>query len=362
MKRKTTLWLALILLSMVPAFAQAPLTASIKGHNTDPVGAPMANSSVKLTKDGAAKNIVYTFKADANGDYSGEGIAPGTYFVTLMNAEGKDVDQFVDVKFTAGATTTQDFDLGRPEYMAKLSPEQRKQAEELKKKNAETMKDNAQIKNLNANLAKAREDLKSRNFEEAETLMKEAVTLRPAASVLWLELGTAQVGLKKNDDAITSLKKAIELDAASKKPAPEIQGAAQAQLGEVYATTNKLPEAVAAFDEAAKVDTKNAAMYYTNEAILLDRLGHADETVAAADKAIAIDPSHAIAYYLKAKALVGKSTIDPKTQKLIAPPGCVDAYQKYLDLAPTGPMAPEVKQILAEMSTTQKTTYKAPKK
>jgi tetratricopeptide (TPR) repeat protein len=361
MKRKTTLWLALILLSIMPALAQTP-TASIKGHNTDPVGAPMVNSSVKLTKDGAAKQIVYTFKADQNGDYTGEGITPGTYFVTLMNAEGKDVDQFPDVKFTAGATTTQDFDLGRPEYISKLTPEQRKQAEEIRKKNSEAMKENAQIKNLNANLQKAREDLKTKNYEEAETLMKEAVVLKPAASVLWLELGTAQAGLKKNDDAITSLNKAVELDIASKKPSPEIQGAAQAQLGEVYAATNKLTESAAAFDAAAKIDPKNAAMYYTNEAILFDRLGHADETVAAVDKAIAIDPSHAIAYYLKGKALIGKSTIDPKSQKLIAPPGCVEAYNKYLELAPTGPMAPEVKQILAEMSTTQKTTYKAPKK
>ncbi len=361
MKRKTTLWLAMILLSIVPALAQAP-TASIKGHNTDPVGAPMANSSVKLTKDGAAKQIVYTFKADQNGDYTGEGIAPGTYFVTLMNAEGKDVDQFPDVKFTAGATTTQDFDLGRADYLNKLSPEQRKQAEEIRKKNSEAMKENTQIKNLNANLQKARDDIKSKNFEEAETLMKEAVVLRPTASVLWLELGEAQAGLKKNDDAVTSLNKAIELDTASKKPSPEIQGAAQAALGEVYATTNKLPEAATAFDAAAKSDPKNAAMYYTNEAILYDRLGHADETVGAADKVIALDPSHAIAYYLKGKSLIGKSTIDPKTQKLIAPPGCVEAYNKYLELAPTGPMAPEVKQILAEMSTTQKTTYKAPKK
>ena len=362
MKRKTILWLALIMLSIMPALAQAP-TAKIHGHAQDPVGVSMANATIKLSKDIAAKDVKYSFTADSNGDFKGEGIAPGEYYVTLFNAEGKDVDQFQNVKFAAGADVVQDFDMGRPEYMAKLTPEQRKTAEELRKKNAEALKENSQIKNLNNNLKQARDDNKAKNYAEAETLMKEAVAVKPLASVLWLELGVAQVGLKKNDDALASLKKAIDLEATSKKPNPDIQAAANNSLGEVYANQNKLPESMAAYDEAAKIDPKGAALYYTNEAIVLDRLGHADETVAAADKAIAADPTRAIAYYLKGKALVGKSTIDPKTGKLVAPPGCAEAYQKYLDLAPTGAMAGEVKQILTEMTTTQVTnSYKASKK
>jgi tetratricopeptide (TPR) repeat protein len=361
MKRKTTLWLALILLSIMPAFAQET-TAKIHGHNQDPVGAPMANSSVKLTHDGAAKEVKFSFTADANGDYKGEGITPGSYYVTLVNAEGKDVDQFADVKFVAGANVLQDFDLGRPEYMAKLTPEQRKAAEELRKKNAETMKENSQIKNLNTSLKQARDDNKAKNYAEAETLMKEATTQKPTASVLWLELGVAQVGQKKNDDALVSLNKAIELESTAKKPSLDIQAAASNALGEVYANLGKLPDSMAAYDNAAKIDPKGAAMYYDNGAIILDRQGHADETVVAADKAIAADPTRPIGYYLKGKALVGKSTIDPKTGKLIAPPGCQEAYQKYLELAPTGPMAGEVKAILTEMSTTQVQNTKAKKK
>lgn len=362
MKRTTTFWLALVLLSVMPAFAQQP-TAKIHGHNQDPVGAPMGKSIVKLSKDGAAKDVKYTFTADANGDYKGEEIVPGSYYVTLDNAEGKDVDQFTDVKFAAGVDVMQDFDLGRPEYMTKLSPEQRKAAEELRKKNSETLKENSQIKNLNANLKLAREANKAKNFAEAETLMKEATVAKPMASVLWLELGVAQVGQKKNDDALVSLNKTVEIESTAKKPSVDIQAAANNALGEVYANLGKLPESVAAYDAAAKADPKGAAMYYANEAIILDRQGHVDETVAAADKAIAADPTRPISYYLKGKALVGKSTIDPKTGKLIAPPGCLEAYQKYLEVAPTGPMAGEVKSILAEMTATHvQNTYKAPTK
>jgi hypothetical protein len=47
---------------------------------------------------------------------------------------------------------------------------------------------------------------------------------------------------------------------------------------------------------------------------------------------------------------------------LVAPPGCLEAYQKYLELAPDGPYAADVKGILAGFSQTVDTTYKASKK
>ena len=66
MKRKTTLWLALILLNH--AGIRAAPTASIKGHETlIPSEHRWLTYLVKLTKDGAAKQILYTFKADQNG-------------------------------------------------------------------------------------------------------------------------------------------------------------------------------------------------------------------------------------------------------------------------------------------------------
>jgi len=61
-----------------------------------------------------------------------------------------------------------------------------------------------------------------------------------------------------------------------------------------------------------------------------------DESAAAADKAIAADSQRADAYYIKAQALIPKATVDSKTQKIVAPPGTVEAYEAYLALAPTG--------------------------
>jgi tetratricopeptide (TPR) repeat protein len=388
---------ALLLAVSVSLNAQQPQqTGSIHGHAQDTVGVSITDGTVGLANPGD-KTAKYTFTTDANGDYKGSGIAPGTYAVFLRQAAtppDKVVDQFPEVKITAGTDTLQDFDLTRPDYMKTLTPEQRKQAEELRAKNAAALKDNSVIKNLNATLLKAREDnTKGRKGScvgangnaimgttdpasctshggtpndyvqectEADTLMTQATAAKPDAPVLWVELGNSQFCLKKYDDAVTSLKKAIELDAASKKPNPEVQGGAGNTLGESLANLKKVDEAQAAYEAAAKVNPPQAGMYYQNEAIIMSRTNSVDATIAAADKSIAADPNKPLPYYLKAQALVGKSTVD-KAGKIVAPPGCIEAYQKYLELAPDGPYAPEVKQVLEGMGQTVKSSYKAKK-
>ena len=340
-------------------WSQAPATGSIHGHIQDPIGNAIGGAQVLVTTDG--KTAKYTFTADANGDYKGDGIAPGKYVLDLQ-AQGKPVDQLMDVTVVAGQDEAENFDLSRPEYVAKMTPEQRKQMEEVKAKNAEALKANGLIKNLNADLATARTDIKNKNFADADALMTKDSQAKPDASVIWLELGNAQLGEKKYPDATTSLQKAISLEGANPKPNVEILGGANNSLGEAMAGQNKTPEATAAYDAAAKANPAGAGMYYTNETIILSRTGqNGDAVAAAADKAIAADPSKPIPYYLKGQALIGKATVDPKTQKITAPPGCAEAYQKYLELAPDGQFAADAKNILASMGQTVHQSYKAKK-
>ena len=342
------------------SYALAQATGSIHGHIQDPIGSPLAGAQVLVTTDG--KTAKYTFTADANGDYKGSGIAPGTYVLNLM-ANSKPVDQLLSVKIDANQDETENFDLSRPDYIAKMTPEQRKQMEEVKAKNAEALKTNTVIKSLNADLQKAREDNKSKNYAEADELMTKDSQAKPDASVIWLELGNAQIGEKKYPDATTSLQKAITLEQANPKASPDIIGGADNALGESLAQQNKIPDAVAAYDAGAKANPPQAGMYFTNEAIVLSRSGqNGDAVSAAADKAIAADPTRPVPYYLKGQALIAKATVDPKTQKIVAPPGCAEAYQKYLELAPDGPYAEEAKAVLQSMGQTVKTTYKAGKK
>jgi len=391
----------LLACALLPALAQTPAqtpapagtTGKVHGHVTNPTGAPQAVGSVSLSTDGG-RTSKYTFPVSASGDYTGD-VAPGTYTVVFRQPDtppDKMVDSFDNVKVLAGQDTAQDIDMSRKAFIDKLPPEQQKQLEELRKHNSEAMKANEVIKALNADLKITTQDIKDADaahatavqtlgagaakadidakeleiktakYTEIETLMLKDTGLKPDASILWAQLGQAQVGLKKYDDAAATFKKTIELESAAKAPKPQILGLANSGLGEVYARTGKIQEANDAYDAAAKINPTQAGFYLKNEAVIFFQTNQGDAQVAAADKAIAVDPNSAVLYYLKGNGLVQKTTMDPKTNKLVAPPGCMEAYQKYLQLAPDGPYAAEVKGILQGFNQTVDTSYKAPKK
>jgi tetratricopeptide (TPR) repeat protein len=185
--------------------------------------------------------------------------------------------------------------------------------------------------------------------------------LMPDQSILWTNLARADVGLKKYDEAETNYKKALALESASKKPKPEVIGVADAGLGEVYARQSKVPEANAAFNDAAKADPTRASFHLRNEAVIFFQEKNSDAQVKAADAALAVDPNQAILYYIKGQGLIQAATIDPKTNRIVLPPECTEAYQRYLALAPTGPYAVEVKGILDQAGEKVNSNYKAPK-
>ena len=111
-----------------------------------------------------------------------------------------------------------------------------------------------------------------------------------------------------------------------------------------------------------KADPTAAGKYYKNEAAILFNNNKMDEALTAAEKAIAADPTLPDPYFIKGQALVGKSTFDAKTNKMTPPPGCVEAYQKFLSLAPNSPNAPQVREVLESLGEKIDKTYKAPKK
>src|ERR1700753_2819395 len=161
---RKNLWLAAALIAPFALHAQQQ-TGSLHGHAQDPAGTPLANAQIQVSTDG--KTALYTFNSDANGDYKGDNIKPGTYVVTMFikgpnDANFKPVDRNESVKIDAGANVTQDFTRTRPEYIKKLPPEEQKAIADAKAKNAGIQKENAQVKNLNADLATARQDLKDK--------------------------------------------------------------------------------------------------------------------------------------------------------------------------------------------------------
>jgi len=368
-----------------PARLMAQATGSIHGHVTNPVGTPVTSGEVRLTTDRTAgpmanRKYDYTFPLDASGNYKGDGIKPAKYVAVAFQG-AISADFILDLVVAAGEDKVVDFDMSRPEYIAKMSPEERSALEDLKKKNAAAMTANAKIENLNALLLSARADTKAGKFDTAIKSMTDATAAKPDEAILWDTLGDAQLGNAMAADkaargskvtdaslpdkyaaAITSYQKALSLNAALAKPSVELTATVDNQLGQALGRTGKPKEAAAAYEAAAKADPKAAGMYYFNEAATLTNASDFDDAAVAADKAIAADPTKAEAYYIKGQALIQKLTIDEKTQKPVAPPGCVEAYQKYLELAPDGVYANDVKGILEGIGQPIKSTYKAGKK
>jgi tetratricopeptide (TPR) repeat protein len=375
-------------------FAQAAgPSASVHGHVTNPAGQNFGAGEVKFTKDRTvatadlkfAANMV--FPIDAQGNYKATGITPGEYFVFFDQGD-KVVDRLDLVIKPTDTDITLDDDQSRAEYLKTMTPEQLKALDEYKKKNAAIVSSNAVVGNLNATLKTVRADLTAAAPTKGDVSadvakMKEATAAKPDESILWINYGdtlnaqgdhlavadkaagkpaaTDPDVMQMYADAVDAYKKGIDLDVASKKPNPANQAGAYNQMGNAYKNENKMTEAVAAFDSAAKTMPANAGMYYKNEAAVMYNSGKMDEAAAAADKALAVDPNIADAYFIKGQALVTKVTVDPKTNKITAPPGCVDAYQKFLELAPNDPKVPQVKEVLTSLGEKITTKYKAGK-
>ena len=371
----------------IRGLAQEAASGTIHGHVINPAGSPLNSGEVRLTTDrtSEAKNrkYLYTFPIDATGSYKGAGIKAENYVVFVFQQD-KSLDFNDSVVFKAGEDKTVDFDMTRKEYVDKMTPEEKKALEDYKKKNAEVTNANKTIANLNALLTQARADNKAGNYDAAITAMQQATTQKADEGILWVTLGDAQLGSAdvaakalrasgkpvagdatitgKYNDAIASYKKAVDLNAAAKKPSPETAAAAYNQTGQAYGKMGDAKNASDAYDAAAKAQPTQAGMYYFNEAATLYNAGKPDDAGLAADKAIAADPKRADAYYIKGQSLIPKASVDPKTQKITAPPGCVEAYQQYLELAPEGPHAQEVKDILTGIGAQVKSSYKAGKK
>ena len=374
--------------TMGAATVQAQANVKLHGHVQNAAGQPIKVGDVKLTTDKSSapkdRTYKYTFALDSNGDFKGADIAPGDYTAVVF-VDGKSVD-FQDVTLKTSDDKTLDFDMTRAEYIKALSPEERAAIEEYKKKNAATSADNQKIANINKTLLQAREDEKNGKADVAVAALKPLVELKPDEPILWGSLGEAQ--LKQGDlataaaraaktptndpailqnytDAATSYQKAIDLNAAAKKPGtPENLAAFYLNLGQALSKSGKLPEAAAAYDMSAKTAPATAATAYYNEAVVFYQANpqKLPEAAAAADKAIAADPKKADAYYIKAQALIPGATADPKTGKFVLPPGCLEAYQEYLELAPDGSHAKEVQELLAGLGQPVKNSFKAGKK
>jgi tetratricopeptide (TPR) repeat protein len=228
------------------------------------------------------------------------------------------------------------------------------------------------VKSLNEKLVEAKAASDAGDFDKAISVLTEANGIDSTRDLVWFQLANAYYASapkqtdpdekkKRYETAATDFQKAIEIrkgsDQAAKDPENNKKMAAYYNnLAQAYSKENKIDDAISTYNQAAQLDPTGAAMYYFNEGAVLTNAGRADDAIGAFDKTIAADPNKALAYYWKGINLIGKATVG-KDNKMVAPDGTAEAFQKYLELDPNGPMAQTAKDMLASIGATVETGF-----
>lgn len=352
----------LVTLSWVAAWPQATL-ARVEGKVTEGTK-PLAGVQVKFTNLNTGK--AFKSKTGKDGSYAMVGLDRANYQVEVsteagdvlftqkkgITAEGGGEEQF-DIDITAGSK-------GQP----KMTKEQ---IEAIKAQNAKA-------ENMNELIGQAMAALNAKNWDAAVAPLQQLTLADPNRWQFYQALANAQANLGQNDAALENYEKGIKVaqgfasgqvkDPKNPDSDPVKSKAGVGQMleaeGNIYLKLKKTPEAIAAFEKAASM-SPNPGVAYFNLCATQYNTGNMDGAAAACDKAIAADPNRADAYFIKGSAMFGKGKMDPGN-KWVVPPGTAEALNKYLELAPDGPHANDVKQMLQMVGAKIETTYKAGKK
>jgi len=375
------LFVALALgLCVPPVFAQA--SGSVKGVCKDAQGNPVADAVVVYANQDNGQK--YSLKTNKKGEYFSLGIAPGKYVVTLYkNADdakaNKEVFHVNGFQVQLDENTL-DFDMKKEQERSAqgqgLTPEQIKQMQEAKEKQ---QKEVTTVKALNEKLSAANTAIQGGDFDTAIASLKDAIQMDASRDLLWFKLGDAYrlsapkqtdpaEKQKRLDAAVEAYQKAVQLRQAvtnDKDPnSAKNLAAYYNNLAEAYAKAGKVDDAVKTYALAAQTDPTAAAQYYFNTGAVCTNAGKVDDAIAAFDKVIAADPTRADAFYWKGVNMIGKATL--QGDKMVAPAGTAESFQKYLELQPTGTYADAAKQMLASIGASVETSFgkkkAAPKK
>ena len=354
----------LLLLFAAASFAQ---TSSLEGDVKGEDGKPLAGALIKLERKDIKGN--YQVKTNKKGHWFHAGLPLGTYKVSC-EVGGKVMDFVDNVRTKFGDTEKVDFNLAEmkarqvaaqagvaltQEQARQMTPEQRRQIEETTKKRQEQLSKN---KGLNDAFNAGMEAMRAKNWDLAIESFTKGAEIDPKQHVLYANMAEAQMqlsGTKTGADQQTLVAKALEnyLKALELKPD---DSAYHNNYGLALAKNGKYPEAQAELAKAAELDRPNAGRYFFNLGAILVNTGKGDEAFEAFKKAIEADPNYADAHYQVGVFLLSKAAISADG-KVTPVAGTVEAFQKYLELKPTGPYAESAKGSIQALSISVETQF-----
>jgi tetratricopeptide (TPR) repeat protein len=333
---------------------------------------PVPDVQVVLTLDETGKT--YKIKTDKDGQFTVLGVTHGSYTVEVLTASGENLYTAKNRQLRGGENGVEDtlnLDISGPGGSKGAAGQPKVSKEEVERIKAE----NAKATSLNVLINQYNAAQTAQNWKEAEPILKQMIAADPNNWRFFLALGLAQSNQSEYEDSVATYDKGIQIaqsvvsGTVPKDPnKPETDplkakagiGQMLASQGNVYLKLKKTPEAVAAFTKAAEMDP-NPGVAYFNLCATQYNTGNTEGALVACDKAIAADPNKPDAYFIKGSLMMGNGKLDAQG-KYVAPAGTAEALNKYLELAPDGPHANDVKEMLQAIGAKIETTYKGTKK
>jgi tetratricopeptide (TPR) repeat protein len=348
---------------VVPALAQF---GQMQGTVKNEEGQPAANIVVSVDRQDIRGH--YEVKTDRNGRFFHAGLPLGTYSVSVKQKNGQPFAlNGIVVRLAAPANV--DIDL-QQEFMraqaaaqgiqvqgeGQLSNEQMQAIQQAAKEREEAI---AKRQELTGKFQSGLEAMKAKNYDQAIADFEAAAVVDPTQHVIYAQMGEAykeKAVAARGDERRQFYEKSME--SYQKALAMKADDASyHNNFALALANAGKVEEAQAELVKAAELDPMNAARYYFNLGAVLVNRGDSNAAAEAFLKATQADPNMADGFFQLGIALMGKATMDP-SGKMVPAPGTVEAFQKYLALAPTGPNAQAAKDALTALGGTVPTNVR----
>jgi tetratricopeptide (TPR) repeat protein len=367
--------LGFALLLLAPRLS-AQSSGQITGQVLDFGGQPYIGVLVTITADDTGS--VLTTKTDKNGHYVQLGLRSGVYSVNFKPPDGNpDTTRKVQVTSEGAAELSVDFKkLAAESGSFNPSAKEKAAAEANAFKNMKThfdagvaaMTDYRTVKTQSQTAAadqkpalkeKMMADCKNaaNEFQEAEKGIGPKDQKNHA--VVLGQLGSARDCAEDYAGAADAFQKAIDMSPAAPYYLNHATDTAKNLIADPKLTDAKLDEvltlASADCDKGVALDPTSGGNCYYNVGIVFSNKGRMKQASAALLKATQVDPKNADAWFFLGGAYLALMDTKEAGGKItyIIQPGTAEAYQKYLELAPTGPRAAEAKENLATIESLQ---------
>jgi len=315
--------------------AQSPQTGAFRGTVVDEEGKPLVGATVLFNR------LDYEFERQVQTDEQGRffhgGFHPGPYRITLLR-DGQVV--WTTQAHMPGNGVVHEFTVDLKQLKEEAEQRARLDPELERRRDAERERE-ARAEELRRHYGLATRYLQEDRAQDAIEEFRAALELEPNNPTTHSLLGLAYGEAGRLEEAIASCRRALELE-------PH-EAAHYNNLGTILIRTGQVQEGVRHIEQAARLDADRAATYHFNLGAALLNAGRARDAAGHFRQALRSDPTFAAAHFFLGVALVRSAPRASGAEPARAAPGTVEAFQRYLQLAPDGPYAEKAREYLKEL-------------